>query len=295
MPTLHSLIHRKIVVLSPYATLREAARAMCDNLIGCVLVSSPEGGAGGIITDRDLTCRWLTEEGPGAVADAEATVAQLMSRHLVVADENAGLEHVIQLMENHGVRRIPIVNTRDKKQLQKFVGIVTLDDLIAAELIPMSRLSQIVKRQLIQRTETPEPGSRSLAHWTQTLQRFYAHLNKATGVSRDRLPELTRFILGALVTRVTFAEAMHFLAQLPELLREQLLTLPLGPDREVTARKLVEEMARNLTLSENDAEATLQKFIAALRSWMTPGQLDHLRAQLSSDFHPFFDVCKSAA
>jgi len=289
MPSFHSLIHRKIVVLSSHATLREAARAMEDNLIGCVLVSGPQGGIGGIVTDRDLTCRWLTEEGLGAVADANATIDQLMSRHLIVADENAGLEDILQLMETHGVRRIPIVNTRQKSPQQKFVGIITLDDLISAELVAPARIARIIQRQLKQKIESLGTSERSLAHQKQTLQRFDSQLGQATGLSPEKLHKVATLIIGALITRVTLTAGMHFLAQLPERIREPLLALPLGPEKHVTAQSLLKEMCETLKLTEPKARHLLQAFIAELSLWMGHGQLDHLRAQLPTDFQTFFE------
>lgn len=317
-PTLHSLIHRKIVVLSPKATLLEAARAMCDNMIGCVLVAGTEGGIGGIVTDRDLSCRWLTEEGLGAVADAQASVEQLMSRHLITASENDGLNDIVQLMENYGVRRIPIVHTdphappnlqqQELQKHQRFVGIVTLDDLLAAELVTLHHVARIVRRQFrrkledlghaypvsptdVASTRTLEGKAlnRSAAHQAQTLQRFYSYMSEATGLSLDLLPQVTYFIVGALITRVTLSTAMHFLVQLPELLRDPLLVLPLGPDRAVSARKLTEEMVENFQFTETYARNLLHTFIAAVGAWVSPGTLDHLRSQLPGDFHVFFE------
>ena len=50
-PSLHAVGHQTPV--------REVARIMKDNDVGCVLVQNPNGIAIGIITDRDLVLRCL--------------------------------------------------------------------------------------------------------------------------------------------------------------------------------------------------------------------------------------------
>ena len=82
---------------------------------------------------------------------------------------------------------------------------------------------------------------------------------------------------------------MNFLAQLPELLRDPLLSLPLGPDRAVTANKVIEEMVEDFHFTESYSRKLLHGFIVALGSWVAPGSLDHLRSQLPVDFHPYFE------
>ena len=301
MISLHSLIHRKIVVLPSHTTLKEAARAMSQNQIGCALISGPLGHAAGIITDRDLACNWSTEGSNG-----EKTVSEIMSRDLVTANENVGLEDVLTLMENHGVRRIPITNADKANQSassdkKRFVGIVTLDDLIAGELIETAQLSRITRRQMgrkLLNLNHPNPThrmphhneGRSESHKTQTLQRFYTHLIGATGLSQDLLPQVTHFILGSLTMRVSMTAAMHFIAQLPKLIQEPLLKLPPGPDKSISSRTITEEMVSQFHFTENYARAILHRFISALSTWMSTGQLEHLRSQLPHVFDPYFEL-----
>lgn len=306
MISLYSLIHKKIVVLRHSATLKEAARAMNDNRIGCTLISGPDGEAAGIITDRDLACHWGTE-----APRADRTVDEVMSRNLVAADENVGLKDILHLMETHGVRRIPLVartsSTSHKQathtaiEKTRFIGIVTLDDLVAAELVETPQLSRIVRSQISRNLinfERPYTSpriaghleARSEAHKAQTLQRFHAHLMSATGLSQDLLPQLSHFILGSLTMRVSVTGAMHFIAQLPELIQAPLLELPPGPDKFISSRTIIEEMVNRFHLKESYARIVLRRFISALTTWMSAGQLEHLQSQLPQDFDPYFEL-----
>jgi len=293
MIPLQSLIQRKVVVISHFSTIKEAARAMCDNQIGCALVSGPDGNAGGILTDRDLACYWGAE-----TPLADRTVDEIVSRELIAASENAGLNDITRLMEAHGVRRIPIIST-SSTGIKRFVGIVTLDDLVAAELVQPSQLARIIRRQVgrrIMSLERPYPGhvatarteARSEAHKAQTLQKFHSHLVGATGLSKDLLPQVAHYILGSLVMRVSVTSGAHFIAQLPEVIREQLLNLPPGPDKYISSRTIIEELVSRFHLTESYARTVLNRLISALSTWVSPGQLEHFQAQLPEDFLPYF-------
>lgn len=287
MISLQSLIHKKVVVLPHNATLRDAARALCDNQIGCALVASTNGDPAGIVTDRDLACSW-GDDAP----TPDRSVDELMSRELFTASENAGLSDILALMETHGVRRIPLVSALDRTGYRRFIGLITLDDLIAAELVEKTQLARIIQRQIGRRlTSRAHPHGaeyRSDARKRQTLQRFYLHLVSSTGVPEDILPQVTQSILGSLMMRVSMTAASHFAAQLPEQIREPLLRLPIGPDKNISARSVVEDLVRRFGFTESHARTVLQRMIGALTAWMSPGHLDHLRAQLPEDFEPFF-------
>jgi len=293
MTSLHSLIHRKIIVLPRTATLREVARAMLDNQVGCALISGPEGETVGIITDRDLACHWGTED-----PRADRSVDEVMTHELIAANESAGLENIINLMETHGVRRIPIIGG-DQRQAKKtnkkrrFVGLVTLDDLIAAELIEPSQLSRVIRRQLGKRfLENRRPFATSRGSddsKNQTLQRFYSHMIGTTGLSKDLISPITHFILGCLIMRISLTGAMHFIAQLPELIQDPLQQLPPGPDKMISSRMIIDELVSRFYLTETYSQLVLHRFIFGLATWMSPGQLDHLKAQLPVDFHPYFE------
>lgn len=295
MNSFHSLIQRKMIILPHDATVSEAARAMSENQVGCALISGSEGNAEGILTDRDLARYW-TNESPSA----ERTIDEIMSYPLISANERMGLTDIIRLMETHGVRRIPIVN-KDKAGVLKFIGIVSLDDLMAAGLIDSSALSRIVKRQIGRRllhlgrphAMTQRSDARSHARKLQTLQKFYQHIRNETGLSEDQTPPLTHFLLGSLFMRISVTSALHFLAQLPDMIRDTLFELPPGPDRLISTHTISDELRNRLNLNEMDSLGLLKNFIRAISTWLTPGQVDHLRAELPHDFGPYFEEAQS--
>ena len=98
-------------------TIGETARIMRDTQVGAVLVVN-DGALSGMVTDRDLVLRGLAEgEGP------DSPVGPLCSGDLVGVAADADLDQAEQLMREHAVRRLPVINEG------QVVGIVSMGDL----------------------------------------------------------------------------------------------------------------------------------------------------------------------
>ena len=102
------------------APLTAAARLMAERDIGDVIVVEPgTERVAGIVTDRDIAIRAVAQ---GRNPDT-TTVEEIFSRDLVAADPADPVGHVIELMEDLKVRRLPVV------EADRAVGIVSLGDL----------------------------------------------------------------------------------------------------------------------------------------------------------------------
>ncbi len=295
MTSIQSFIHRRVIVLPEDSPASAAAKAMRDQQVGCVLVINQERKVVGIVTDRDFACRWAAD-----FADASVPLSRIMTTEIYKKSETTGLNDIITLMENHGIRRVPIV-TEDSHHREKVVGIVTLDDLIAAGAIAPHHLAQIVKRQIGRRLALAPryPSSirsqrRSEAHLHQTMDRFCAYLAKQTGISAEIAPQVIQFLLGSLIMRVSATAGAHFIAQLPKLVQDQLSVLPPGPDRSMTAEWIVAELASRFRFQEDFAHTVLCQFLSGLQNLVDIGQIQHLKAQLPEDFKSLFPIEKGA-
>ncbi|MFF9623470.1 CBS domain-containing protein [Streptomyces griseosporeus] len=119
------------VTVEPQASVTQVARIMRDEDLGAVLVTDGDD-LRGLVTDRDLVVRALAEGG-----DLEqTTVAGACSDDLVTVGPDDELDVAIQLMREHSVRRIPVVDHGHP------VGIVSLGDA-AMERDPGSALGDI--------------------------------------------------------------------------------------------------------------------------------------------------------
>jgi CBS domain-containing protein len=121
----------EVVSCGPQASALDAARLMRHRHVGDVVVVSEERVPVGVVTDRDLTVEVL---GNGRDA-AQTYLSELMRRPVVVATDSEDADVVIERMRFHGVRRVPVVDARGA-----LVGIVTLDDILAALLSDMQSL-----------------------------------------------------------------------------------------------------------------------------------------------------------
>jgi CBS domain-containing protein len=110
---------RAVDVISPEATLDEAAERMRRLDVGPLPVAEGDRLLG-MITDRDITVR--------ATADSRdpttTRVSEIMTPEVVFTYEDEDVKNAAQLMQDHQLRRLVVLN-RDKK----LVGIVSLGDL----------------------------------------------------------------------------------------------------------------------------------------------------------------------
>ena len=289
MTLLQSFIHRRVIVLPEDSPATIAAKAMRDHQVGCILVMNHARKIIGIVTDRDFACRWAAD-----FAEATIPLSRIMTTEIYKRDPNSSLSDIVSLMENHGIRRVPIV-AEDSHHRDQALGIVTLDDLIAAGAISPHQLTRIVKRQIGRRLSlaSRHPSSirsqrRSEAHLHQTMDRFCSFLTKQTGLSAEVAPHVIQFLLGSLVMRVSATAAAHFIAQLPKLAQDSLLGLPPGPDRSTSVEWILAELASRFRLQENFARTVFIEFLSGLQNVVDVGQIEHLKAQLPEDFKSLF-------
>jgi CBS domain-containing protein/cation transport regulator ChaB len=125
-----------MVVCKQDATIEEVARLMAETNCGAVPVIEDDESRKvvGIITDRDIVCRALAK----GLDPEQTTVAEAMTTHVYIANEKDAIEKCLELMEQHHVRRIPVV---DKGRYCS--GIVTLTNI--AESLPERRVGKAVK------------------------------------------------------------------------------------------------------------------------------------------------------
>ena len=99
-------------------TIAETARIMRDAQVGAVLVVSGQALTG-VVTDRDLVVRGLA-----AGVSPDDPVGPLCSPKLVGVAADADVAHAEQLIIDHAVRRLPVVDGDGQ-----IVGMVSLGDL----------------------------------------------------------------------------------------------------------------------------------------------------------------------
>jgi CBS domain-containing protein len=105
--------------IGPELTLIHAANQMRELDVGSLPICENDRLVG-IVTDRDLALRGITEaRDPRAM-----TIREVMSPGIVYIFDDQDVEEAARLMEVKQIRRLPVLN-RDKR----LVGIVSLGDL----------------------------------------------------------------------------------------------------------------------------------------------------------------------
>ncbi|HEY7913479.1 MAG TPA: CBS domain-containing protein [Blastocatellia bacterium] len=114
------IMTRNVTTARTDTPIAEVSRLMKTEDIGAVLVLDQNGKLEGIVTDRDIVVRGLTSD----KNEAELVAADCMSTDLYTANQNERLVEVIEEMGDHQVRRIPVVDGRNR-----LVGIISMADI----------------------------------------------------------------------------------------------------------------------------------------------------------------------
>lgn len=116
----HEVMTRDVATVHPNEPVSHAARLMRDEDCGALPVVDEYGRAVGMVTDRDIVCRLAAED----LDLRRARVEDCMTSDLYACDVDASLEECMRQMARHQIRRLPIVDDRDR-----VVGIVSQADL----------------------------------------------------------------------------------------------------------------------------------------------------------------------
>lgn len=280
--SIEPFIHRKVVVLQQDATAFDAARAMCERGIGTVVVSDGRGFVRGLLTDRDLSCSLISYN-----QSPDTALRDLMTAPAITAQESAKLHEVVQLMKEHGVRRIPIVQ-HTRHAYERCVGMISLDDLIVAKLVSTEDLSEIVKLQIFgQKKSWPQWKAADLGA-DAASEVFLREFSARTTLSQEAALSLIDIVAGLVIRRLHFTDAAGLIARLPERLQSELLDLPAGPDPAITAERLVQELTSRFDVDENRARDWLRALWSSLEQATSPAFCAEVADELPEDLRGLF-------
>jgi CBS domain-containing protein len=114
------IMTRNVATCHRNTPIQEVARLMRDQDVGAIPVLGDNGKLDGIVTDRDIVVSGLTSD----KNEAELRAEDCMSTDLYTANQNERLVEIIREMGDHQVRRVPVVDGRDR-----LVGIISMADV----------------------------------------------------------------------------------------------------------------------------------------------------------------------
>ena len=133
-----SLVQRKVESVAPTASCQEAARRMRDTGVGSLVVVESNRPLG-VLTDRDLVLRVVAR----GLDSATTSVRESMSKLPIYVSHRRDLPELLDLMREHGVRRIPVVD--DQHEL---MGVVALDDVVLALASSFSAVADTIRKEM---------------------------------------------------------------------------------------------------------------------------------------------------
>ena len=116
--SIKDVMTRDVSACEPSSTVVEAAKVMAQEDVGPVPIVE-DGRLTGIVTDRDIVIRVVAEgRDPNTT-----TVGEIASRDLVTVSLDDDLDEALNLLAEHQVRRLPVVEG------DRLVGIVAQADI----------------------------------------------------------------------------------------------------------------------------------------------------------------------
>jgi len=123
------------VCCTPETTIEDVARMMRANDCGeiPVIQTAQTRKLVGVITDRDIVCRVIAD----GKSPAATNVSECMTKPVVTVTPDTSLEDCRVLMEEHQIRRVPVVKGND------ICGIVSQADIAVKG--PASATGELVR------------------------------------------------------------------------------------------------------------------------------------------------------
>ena len=128
---LKDIMAKRVVTVTEDESVFNAANLMRQASIGCLVIAWA-GKAKGIITDRDLAIRCLSEGHNSTLCP----VSKHMSTPVITAGPDMDVLYAAHLMTNKKIKRLPVVEGED----QQLVGLVSFSDIANAMMQPMMHL-----------------------------------------------------------------------------------------------------------------------------------------------------------
>ena len=122
MQTARDLLREKgkrIYSTSPDATVYEALQLMAEKNVGALIVFEDERIVG-LISERDYARKIVLKN----KFSRETAVAEIMTRDVLTVSPDKNLEECMELITNHRVRHLPVVED------ERVIGIISIGDIV---------------------------------------------------------------------------------------------------------------------------------------------------------------------
>lgn len=136
-------VRREALDARPEDAARDVAARLRDTRASAAVVVQ-HGRPVGLVTARDLATALADDGGD----PRERRVSDVMTPRPVCVRESEGFDRALELMAQHGVRRLPVVDTQGRLR-----GLVSLDDLLEDICGDMRVIGRLLRAQQERRPE----------------------------------------------------------------------------------------------------------------------------------------------
>jgi CBS domain-containing protein/uncharacterized protein (DUF2267 family) len=287
MSSIEQFMDQKVVVLRETDSVFSAAKAMSESEVGCVVIAGRKGEVAGIITDRDIVCNAVASN-----LDSETPLQLVMETDLVALQSDSTVEDAIRLMEQHGIRRLPIVDLTRKNET-RCIGIVSLDDLIAGEMVSAADIARVVRSQILRQRRPRGKGRPHKGRLEQSYNIFISKVAKRLSLEREVADTVVEYMASILVRRLHYSGGLQMLAQFPKILQEKLLELPAGPDRSITSEDLIQGTALRSGKRPDQAQHMTYEIWQIMKDYLGETHAEHIAHQLPEDIRDALTISHS--
>lgn len=133
MGSAREIMHEGAVCIDENDTLFDAALKMLELDVGSLPVCGSDDHLKGMITDRDIVVKCVALGGDVHTM----TAAELAQGTIVWVDADADADEVLRLMEQHQIRRVPVL------EAHRLVGMISEADI--ARCLPGDKIAEFVE------------------------------------------------------------------------------------------------------------------------------------------------------
>jgi len=108
-----------VVTAKPNITVKDAIRTLQEKHVGSIVITDEIQKCVGIFTERDAI-RLVADDVP-----LETAIDQVMTKHVATIGEEASLDEARRIIVSHGIRHLPVVNSREE-----LVGLLSVRRLL---------------------------------------------------------------------------------------------------------------------------------------------------------------------
>ena len=127
---------RHVVQATPETNLKEIAKLMESNEIGCVPICNNESRVIGFVTDRDIITRCVATS--KNCADTKAS--EIMTTHVIKTTPDTDAGEAARTMSTNQVRRLPVIEDG------KIVGMLSIGDLARNNNVSSSNVGMTLEQ-----------------------------------------------------------------------------------------------------------------------------------------------------